>query len=216
MTAIKICDIRTPEIAAYCAALRVDMIGLHCIWDVPSPDRMVELRRVCEVAQPNCKCVLVTRQTEVSIVAAMAVDCAWDYLQLHANWNPDAVVQLGKKLRVRGRAPGLIGVVVAASASCAQVEELAEVTDLVLLDSSIRGGSGKLAAAVDIQRAAAVLREKPFLIAGGLRQGNVLSVIREHHPWGVDVQSGVEYPDGTRRKDPNRMRRFVDVVRSSS
>lgn len=52
---------------------------------------------------------------------------------------------------------------------------------------------------------------KPFMLAGGLRPGNVFDAIQVTLPWGVDVASGVESAPGI--KDGERMRRFVEEVR---
>ena len=52
---------------------------------------------------------------------------------------------------------------------------------------------------------------KPFMVAGGLRPGNVFEAIQATMPWGVDVSSGIETAPGI--KDGERMRRFVEEVR---
>ena len=52
---------------------------------------------------------------------------------------------------------------------------------------------------------------KPFMIAGGLRPGNVFDAIQATMPWGVDVSSGIEAAPGV--KDGERMRSFVEEVR---
>ena len=52
-----------------------------------------------------------------------------------------------------------------------------------------------------------------LIVAGGLNADNVCPVIRDIHPFGVDVSSGVE-KDGV--KDLGLMREFIETVRSCS
>jgi phosphoribosylanthranilate isomerase len=52
----------------------------------------------------------------------------------------------------------------------------------------------------------------PLILAGGLTPENVAEAIRIVRPFAVDVTSGVEAGPG--RKDREKMRRFLDVVRS--
>jgi phosphoribosylanthranilate isomerase len=53
--------------------------------------------------------------------------------------------------------------------------------------------------------------EVPMLVAGGLNADNVEDVIRQTHPWGVDVASGVESAHGV--KDADRVASFVTRAR---
>jgi len=52
------------------------------------------------------------------------------------------------------------------------------------------------------------------IIAGGLDPENVAQVIREVHPYAVDVSSGVESKPG--RKDPQKLRDFIACVREAA
>lgn len=56
--------------------------------------------------------------------------------------------------------------------------------------------------------------DKLFLLAGGLHPENVCDAITALHPDGVDVSSGVEYGKEIVGKDPDKIKQFVQAVRS--
>jgi len=51
---------------------------------------------------------------------------------------------------------------------------------------------------------------KPYFVAGGLNSENVIEIIKDLHPYGVDVSSGVEYEIG--KKNPGAVRNFIRCV----
>ena len=61
---------------------------------------------------------------------------------------------------------------------------------------------------------------RPMILSGGLDADNVAGAIAGLRPWGVDVSSGVEERDANGaprrgRKDPARIRAFLEGVRSA-
>jgi phosphoribosylanthranilate isomerase len=76
------------------------------------------------------------------------------------------------------------------------------------IDPVRRGGTG---AAVDWTRAASVARMRRVVLAGGLTPDNVASAIRDVHPFGVDVSSGVESGPGV--KDFDKVTQFISNAR---
>ncbi len=70
------------------------------------------------------------------------------------------------------------------------------------------GGAGL---PVDRERAAALARRAPCLLAGGLGPGNVGAAVAAVRPWGVDASSALECAPG--RKDPTALRAFVAAAR---
>ena len=75
-------------------------------------------------------------------------------------------------------------------------------------DAQRFGGTG---ACADWSIAAAIAREFPILLAGGLNADNVAQAVRVVQPWGVDVSSGVERTPGV--KDHDKVQRFIRNVR---
>ena len=76
--------------------------------------------------------------------------------------------------------------------------------DYILLDQG-GGGTGKTfdwSLIPEIQR--------PFFLAGGIGAANLEQVIREIHPYAVDLSSSVETE---KWKDPAKIRQVVDIVR---
>jgi len=53
---------------------------------------------------------------------------------------------------------------------------------------------------------------KPIILAGGLKQGNVVAAVKLVSPYAVDVSGGVESEKGV--KDHNKMKEFIKQVRS--
>ena len=88
-------------------------------------------------------------------------------------------------------------------------------TSAVLLDAFSRVARGGTGETFDWSIARRVRALVPQLyLAGGLTPENVREAIAAVEPFAVDVCSGVESVPG--RKDPARMRAFIDAVRGAS
>ncbi|HEX6461826.1 MAG TPA: hypothetical protein VFZ58_00950 [Candidatus Saccharimonadales bacterium] len=87
----------------------------------------------------------------------------------------------------------------------------------MLLDSSAgtvaRGGTGKTHD-WDISRHIVEQCLKPVWLAGGIRLHNVENAIRSVKPFGIDVETGVQLPDGS--KNYLAIQDFLTVVRHFS
>lgn len=80
--------------------------------------------------------------------------------------------------------------------------------DYLLLDTYVKGMYGGSGVSFDKSMIPSV--QKPYFLAGGLNEENVLSQIQACRPFAVDVSSAVE-TDGS--KDANKVKRFVERVR---
>jgi phosphoribosylanthranilate isomerase len=213
MTIIKVCDIRDEPTAQVCVNAGVSMIGLHCIRGPISPEQRNCFGRIMRLVEPKVACVLVTRETNEEELVKISESLAWDYIQLHAVWEAEGILRLRRRLEARRCAVRLIGVVEATLDDVDRVGRIATAVDFLLIDSSLRGGTGIIGEQLYLERAVALAADKSFLVAGGLRTENVCGFIRRYRPYGVDVQTGVEWPDGTRRKNPVLIESFVSAVR---
>ncbi|MCX5648466.1 MAG: phosphoribosylanthranilate isomerase, partial [Planctomycetota bacterium] len=86
--------------------------------------------------------------------------------------------------------------------------------DAYLVDAKVTGGpKGGTGRPADWDLAARLALEgfRPLILSGGLSADNVAEAIRRVWPWGVDASSGLETAPG--RKDPDRIRAFVEAVR---
>jgi phosphoribosylanthranilate isomerase len=84
----------------------------------------------------------------------------------------------------------------------------------VLLDGHVAGHYGGTGTPAPWQLLAEFRTNVPIILAGGLTPDNVSEAIRLVRPYAVDVASGVESSPG--RKDPGKLRRFIDAVRETA
>jgi phosphoribosylanthranilate isomerase len=100
----------------------------------------------------------------------------------------------------------------------AQARGLARQVDALILDTydpatGRHGATGKTHD-WDISRAIVAEVPVPVILAGGLTPENVGAAIAAVRPWGVDVHTGIENPDGTRNLE--RIRAFVRNARAAA
>jgi phosphoribosylanthranilate isomerase len=84
---------------------------------------------------------------------------------------------------------------------------------IIVLDTGVGqlyGGTGKT---FDWQLAREVAGHYPVIVAGGLNPSNVGELVRQVHPWGVDVSSGVETHGS---KDEVKIRDFIEQARGAN
>jgi phosphoribosylanthranilate isomerase len=101
----------------------------------------------------------------------------------------------------------------------AVARRFAPVSDYLLLDTAhpVTGVVGATGLVHDWGLSASVVQavELPVILAGGLGPANVLDAIDRVRPAGVDSETQTSLPDDHRRKDPAKVARFVELVRSS-
>lgn len=207
MTRIKVCGLTNLEDARHAARCGADLLGFIL---VPTSHRYVNPERIQSIITAlraeGCRALTVGvfADQPAPIVHESAARCGLDRVQLHGQEAPESFCEMGvpiiRAARVRERVPW---------------EELSAWRAWAYLldayDPHKLGGTGQA-------WRWELLKHRPdarrILVAGGLTPDNVAQAIRQAHPWGVDVSSGVEAAPG--RKDPALVERFIRTVREES
>ncbi len=90
----------------------------------------------------------------------------------------------------------------------------ARLPSAILVDAHVAGQYGGTGQTAPWHLLADFKPGVPLILAGGLTPDNVADAIRIVRPYAVDVASGVESRPG--KKDPDKLRRFIDAVRNIS
>ncbi len=198
MTAIKLCGLTAPEDITAANRLQPDYIGFvfwekskRCV-SVPTAQAMKS------VLSPMIQAVGVFVDAPVGQVADLLNRGIIDVAQLHGH--EDAVYL--EQLRTLTDKPLWQAFRIHDPQDIIRAE--ASTADLLLLDAG--AGEGTV---FDWTLLRTVTR--PYFLAGGLNVHNVAAAIRQLHPYGVDVSSGIE-TDG--HKDGIKMAAFVAAARA--
>jgi phosphoribosylanthranilate isomerase len=210
---VKICGIRNPEEARMAVMLGADALGFLCGLSYRTEDEidLASAQRMISEAPPFISTVLVTHQTDLSWVVRACRQTACSTVQLHGAFALDQIPAL------RSEIPNVkiikaVNVVDESALPLAQAA--ARDADAVLLDSRTATRIGGTGHTHDWTISARIVKDvaKPVILAGGLRPANVVKAIEVVLPFAVDVNSGVELPDGS--KSPEKIGDFVRLAKS--
>ena len=198
---VKVCGITSVEDALVAAEAGADALGLIFVEGTP---RYVTPARAAAIvaALPPFVCpVGVFWDHPVGHVRAVADECGLQAVQLHGTEPPEMVAALP--------VPVLKTVKIKGPDDLALLDRYKPAA--FLLDSPARFSEGETRAPISWTLARQAARLSRVILSAGLTPDNVAEAIRIAGPWGVDVNSGVEAEPG--RKDPEKVRRFVDAAR---
>jgi phosphoribosylanthranilate isomerase len=203
---VKVCGVRTPEVAEVAIDAGADWLGLVLVRASPRHVDDAAARAVVDAVGGRADLVGVM----VDATSAQCDEAAQRYrlaaVQLHGraarSIAGNATVPVIRAINVHG-------------ATDALTEEWWP-DCLILLDAAptragaLPGGTG---ARVDEAVAAAISRHRRVILAGGLNAENVAGAIATVRPHGVDASSGLESAPGV--KDVERVAAFVHAARSA-
>ncbi len=209
MTFVKICGLRTIEHALVAADAGADMLGLVFATSrrQVSPEQAAMIAAAVR-ATPHARRVSIIGlfvNEAPDRMLATARQCGLDAIQLSGDEASEVAghlpgIALFKAVRLDG-APSEAGWLDANQAPDAHL----------LVDAHVQGAYGGAGVLADWGRAADLARRRLIVLAGGLTPENIDAAIRQVHPWGVDVSSGVE-TGGV--KDAAKIRAFVAAARA--
>ncbi len=210
--AVKICGITTGDQAREIITAGADAIGIN-FW--PKSKRYIALEAalpwLLEIAGTVPR-VAVTVNASDEELLCLYESGGIDWIQLHGDETPERVRSLTQQGLPVFKAMGIRDRAMLMLAGAAEFD-----SPTLLLDAyapNEYGGSGET---MDWSLGAAAVQQWPdrqILLAGGLTPANVAEAIRQVHPAGVDVASGVESSPGV--KDLEAVRCFIEAVRTAS
>lgn len=214
MVKIKVCGLSETGHTLAAAEAGADFLGLVF---APgrrqvSPDKAREIAGAVRGLKNRPKVVGVFVNEPCDYVNKIVRQCRLDYIQLSGGetWEYCQYIEspIIKAIHIEAGA--------SAESICNEIEEgyrfCSDKDVLVLLDSGAKGFWGGTGRTFDWGLAREVAARFPVIVAGGLNPENVAVLIKEVHPWGVDVSSGVEING---RKDEARIRAFVRAAREA-
>ena len=224
---VKICGVTDRDGVAAAVAAGADAIGLNVVPGTPRALRSTEAGELASMVRSIAatdrrpRVVLVTADASAELVAEMSAAVDPDAIQASGNETTATSSALPrpnwKVLHLPASEGGDPARVAGGTVEAARAQ-LAAGAERILLDTAgglHPGGTGQRVAA---SLAAAVAREVPVTLAGGLTPANVAGALREIPAVGVDVASGVEAPrePGERpRKDPFKVALFVKRAKAA-
>jgi phosphoribosylanthranilate isomerase len=203
-TKIKICGITNLPDARLAVELGADALGFIFYPKSPRYIPVSKAADICNAVPPFVtKVGVFVDELEYEIEKALN-ECLLNALQFHGEEPPGFCVKFPAKsikaIRVRDED---------SLRAAAEYD-----VDALLLDTytdTERGGTGRT-----FDWSLAVKAKElgtPIILSGGLTTVNVQEAIRKVRPYAVDISSGVEREPG--KKDPEKLRRFIELVKAT-
>ncbi|MEM1103343.1 MAG: phosphoribosylanthranilate isomerase [Pseudomonadota bacterium] len=212
---IKICGVKTPEMALAAAEAGATHVGL--VFFPPSP-RALDVpaaQRIASALVGGAAVVALLVDGDDAAIDAVKAAVAPDYLQLHGQETPARA----RDVRRQAATPIIKAVGVATPADVAAAQAAFADVDLLLFDAKPPPGAsrpGGHGAPFDWSALAGAAAAPPWALSGGLTPETVADAAaraaRIPGFRGVDVSSGVEAARG--KKDAGLVRAFVEAAQS--
>lgn len=203
MTRVKICGVRSAQMAEQACEAGADALGLVFYAGSSRAVAANDALAVIRATQALVTTVGLFVDPTVDQVTRVLDQCPLDCLQFHGSESAAFCQQFGR--------PYIKAISMRPDVDIAAL--LAEHRDAraILFDAwrpDAPGGTGDTFAWERLPRMA-----RPWILAGGLNADNVGSAIRQLAPPAVDISGGVESAPGV--KSPQRMRQFIAAVRDA-
>jgi phosphoribosylanthranilate isomerase len=241
MVWIKICGITNVEDAEFVSTLKVDSIGFVFSTDSPrriNLDKALEITGALRGEGNKVKIAGVFVNEKIEYVIGCSNKLGLDYIQLSGDENSNYVKSLRevsdkpekrsckskiiKAIKIKemdkkntddcnyNSAYNTCNIVKAKISQ--KIESFKGYADFILLDTFREGVYGGTGETFNRDIIKCLKCDIPVILSGGLDSKNVKEAIDILKPFGVDASSRLEIYPG--KKDPEKVRQFVDAVRS--
>lgn len=203
MIEVKICGITNTEDAVHAAECGAHALGFVFF---PGSPRFVSpetVREIIKALPPETATVGVFVDRDIREVRWIADFCGLDLLQFHGDESPNYCRHFPSASLIKALSPAME----ADEGRLRLYPVKAILADA--RDGKRYGGTGKTTDWALAKKIASVL---PLVLAGGLKEENIVEAIETVSPDAVDVNSGVEIFPG--KKDPGKVKRVIGIVRS--
>lgn len=201
---VKICGITRIEDALHATACGADALGFVFYERSPRCVTPETAREIIAALPPFVSVTGLFVNESRQRIEQISVFCGLDVVQLHGDESPAdcllAPLRVIKALRVRG--PESLAGMGSFSVSA------------LLLDAWSPDSYGGTGHTFNWELARSAAEQYPVILAGGLESHNVAEAIRQVHPYGVDVSSGVESAPGI--KDPELVASFIRQAKTAT
>ncbi|MFA5591753.1 MAG: phosphoribosylanthranilate isomerase [Micavibrio sp.] len=207
---IKVCGVRNGDEALGAALAGANTIGLlmgltHLAEDGITPQAG---KKIVAALPDTIRTVMVTHLLDAGEIASIAGIAGVGAVQIHDDLPVEEIIKL------RGLMPAaeLIKTVhVTGEEAIGAACEYEPYVDMILLDSRTADRLGGTGMVHDwaVSRAIVERVSVPVILAGGLNPDNINRAIAEVAPAGIDANSGLEHPDGS--KDFEKIRLFAQA-----
>lgn len=202
MVRVKICGITNLEDARLAVEAGADALGFIFVEGTPrfvTPERAAA---IVSALPPFVTPVGVFWDHPPGHVKAVARACGLRALQFHGEEPPEALADYGM--------PVIKTIKVEHSRDLDQMNGYRVAA--FLLDSPARWSEGETRQPIQWELAREAAPRGRIILSAGLTPDTVAQAIRVAHPYGVDVNSGVEAMPG--KKDPEKVRRFIRAAKA--
>lgn len=202
LTRVKICGITNLEDALTAVESGADALGFVFVPDTPRFVKPDQVAAIVAELPPFITTVGLFTSKDTAKIRTITDQCRLDAIQLHANVTPEFCSNLDRRV--------IKAVRVKDESSLSILSDYD--VNAFLLDAYVEGKMGGTGKVFDWNLALQAKDYGRIIVAGGLNPDNVGQAVRHVKPYGVDVSSGVEL--GAGRKDPDKIRTFINTVKS--
>ena len=229
MVWIKICGITNLEDARMASGLKVDSIGFVLSTDSPrrvEPDTAATIIGELRKERNMISAAGVFVNEKIGYILECSKSLGLEYVQLSGDEGSDYLKELKEKsgrlkiiksIRIKDKNKDKnkkkeISDYIAGKAKIYQeIESFKGYADFILFDSYRKGAYGGTGDTFNWDIVKYLNAGIPVILSGGLDGENVREAMEIVKPFGVDASSRLEIHSG--KKDPDKVRRFVNAVR---